>query len=156
MSAPLPERLARTIDLMEMSPDRADRIELLIDLANRYREVPARIAERPFEESHRVPGCESAAFVWSEPREDGTLDFHFAVENPQGISARALAAALADGLSGAPLDEVAAITDDLVERLFGPELSLGKALGLTGIVAMVRREAVAARARSGESGPAGG
>ena len=67
--------------------DRSGRIEALIALAEGFREVPARLAQRPFPEPNRVPACESQAFVFAEPRADGSLDFHFAVENPQGISA---------------------------------------------------------------------
>jgi cysteine desulfuration protein SufE len=88
-----------------------------------------------------VPGCESEAYVWSEPQPTGTLAYHFAVENPQGISAMALAEMLRDTLSGAPLDEVAAVPADIVYRIFGRELSMGKSLGLMGVVNMVCSEA---------------
>jgi cysteine desulfuration protein SufE len=134
-----PPKLADTLDTLDFLEDRSERIQLLIDIGSRFADVPPRIATRPFDESHRVPGCESEAFVWAEPRPDGTLDFHFAVENPQGISARALATILGDTLSGAPIEQVATIEDDLVYRIFSRELSMGKSMGLTGMVAMVRR-----------------
>jgi len=121
--------------------EREERIALLIDLAGRFRDVPKEVATRPFPEERRVPGCESEAYVWATPAAGGTLDFHFAVENPQGISARAMAVILDDTLSGAPLGEVAAVPDDLPVRFFGRELSLGKNMGLSGMVAAVRREA---------------
>ncbi len=121
--------------------DRSGRIEALIALAEGFREVPARLAQRPFPEPNRVPACESQAFVFAEPRPDGSLDFHFAVENPQGISAKALAAILSRTLSGAPLEAVTRVPVEVVERLFGRELSLGKSLGLTGMLLAVQREA---------------
>ena len=56
----------------------------------------------------------------------------------------ALSAILGDALSGASLDQVAAVPSDVIYRVFGSELSMGKSLGLMGIVNMVR---AAARAR---------
>lgn len=126
------------LDMLELLPDRGDRIQYLISLADRFRDVPPAVAVRPFGEDHRVPQCESEAYVWASPREDGTLDFHFAVENPQGVSAKALAVMLAEGLSGAPAELVARVPTDLVYDVFGRELSMGKNLGLMGMVQMCR------------------
>lgn len=133
----IPEKLSNTLDTLSLVSDRSERIQLLIDIAERYREVPPRIAQRPFPEEHRVPACESEAYVWGEPRPDGTIDFHFAVENPQGISARAMAVLLGDALSGAPPEQVAAVPQDVVYRVFGNELSMGKSMGLMGMVSMI-------------------
>ena len=133
----IPEKLASTLDILDSIPERTERIQLLIDIAERFKDVPPHIAQRPFPEECRVPACESEAFVWSEPRPDGTLDFHFAVENPQGISAKAMAVILRDSLSGAPPEQVAAVPQDVVYRVFGRELSMGKSMGLMGMVSMV-------------------
>jgi len=133
----LPEKLARTLENLDLVSDRAERIQLLIDIADRFREVPPRVAQRPFPAESLVPACESQAYVWGEPRPDGTLDFHFAVENPQGISAKAMAVILGDSLSGAPLDQVAAVPQDVIYRAFGNELSMGKSMGLMGMISMV-------------------
>lgn len=138
----LPAKLQRTLDAFAFMTDRSERIQALIDIAERFKPVPEAVARRPFPEAARVPACESEAFCFPRDREDGTLDFHFAVENPQGISAKAMAVVLAESLSGAPLSEVAAVPRDLPTQLFGPELSMGKTMGLSGMVAMVQ---VAAR-----------
>lgn len=137
----LPEKLEDLLAAFELVGDREERIALLIDLAGRFREVPPEVATRPFPEERRVPGCESEAYVWTAPADGGGLDFHFAVENPQGISAKAMAVILGDTLSGAPLAEIAGVPDDLPTRFFGRELSMGKNMGLSGMVAAVRREA---------------
>ena len=137
----LPEKLARTLEMLSMVSDRGERIQLLIDIADRFRDVPPEIARRPFAEENRVPACESEAFAWAKPRPDGTLDFHFAVENPQGISARAMAVLLGDTLSGAPLEQVAAVPQDIVYQVFGRELSMGKSMGLMAMVSMVSNSA---------------
>ena len=75
--------------------------------------------------------------MFGEERPDGSLDFHFAVENPQGISAKAMAVILGDALSGAPAGQVAEVPQDIVYRVFGPELSMGKSMGLMSMVGMV-------------------
>src|ERR1700761_540607 len=110
--------------------ERSDRVEMRIDMSKSYQHVPERIARRPYPAERRVPGCESEAYVWSEPLPDGTLKYYFAVENPQGISAMALAAILGKTLSGVPLDDVLAVPADIVYRIFGRELSMGKSMGL--------------------------
>ena len=136
-----PARLAATIEALSFYEDRTERIQALVDLAARFEDVPASVASRPFDESRHVAGCESQAFVFEARRDDGTLDFFFAVENPQGVSAKALAVILSDSLSGAPLAEVAALDPDLIFDIFGNELSMGKTIGLGGIVSMVRAAA---------------
>ena len=139
--AEIPERLAATVEAFEMLPDRAERIQWLIDIAERFREVPPEVARRPFPEAHRVPACESEAYVWGAERPDGGLDFHFAVENPQGLSAKALAVILKEGLAGASPEDVAAVPQDIVYKIFGNELSMGKSMGLQGMVSMVTNTA---------------
>jgi cysteine desulfuration protein SufE len=125
-----PPKLAELVDLLSLAGGRSERIQLLIDTAERFRDVPA---------------CESEAYVWAEPLPDGTLKYHFAVENPQGISAKALAVILDETLSGQPPEEVARVPGDLIYDVFGRELSMGKSMGLMGMVAMVARSAKAAR-----------
>ena len=80
-----PSKLQDVVDTLALVPDRGDRIEMLISIADRFREVPESIAQRPFAETQKVPACESEAFVWAEQLADSTLKFHFAVENPQGM-----------------------------------------------------------------------
>lgn len=134
----LPEKLEDLLQNLEMLPDRGERIQALIGIAERFRSVPEEIVRRPFPEEHRVKECESEAYVFPEPLPDGTLKFHFAVENPQGISAMATAVILDETLSGVPLEEVARVPSDIIYRIFGRELSMGKSLGLMGMVNRVR------------------
>lgn len=141
-----PAALAELLETLKLVEDRNDRIDFLISVADRFREVPVAVARRPFAESHKVPACESEAYAWAVPRDDGTLDFHFAVENPQGISAMAMAAILSEHVSGAPLDQVAALDAEVVYEIFGRELSMGKSMGLMGIVQMIQRFAKRAAA----------
>lgn len=121
--------------------ERTERIDALISIADRYKPAPTSVAQRPYDESHRVPACESEAFVWAVERPDESLDYFFVVENPQGISAKAMAVILGETVSGAPLEEIANLSDDVVYAFFGSELSMGKTMGLTSMVGMVRGEA---------------
>lgn len=137
---PLPERLEQVVAGLE-GLEREERLQMLIDMAKNYPRVPERMARRPYPAEHRVPGCESEAYVWTEPQSDGTLRYYFAVENPQGISAMALAAILGKTLAGVDRDQVESVSPDVIYRIFGRELSMGKSLGLMGIVNMVRAAA---------------
>lgn len=132
-----PERLAAVLETLE-SMDTADRAEMLLSWADRFREVPEEVARRPFDPANRVPSCESEAYVWGILRPDGTLALHFAVENPNGISAKALATILERTLSGSPPEEIAGISPDIVYTIFRRDLSMGKGIGLMAMVQAVR------------------
>lgn len=136
LPAPLAELAAELRDL-----DRGERAATLLDYADRFRPVPPEVATRPYDERHRAPRCESEAFVWATDRDDGTLQFHFAVENPQGVSARAWSVILDETLSGQPLDQVAAVPGDVLYDVFGRDLSMGKGQGLLGMLELVTFEA---------------
>lgn len=137
---PLPAPLADAIADFEFV-DRSLRAEMLIEYADRFRDVDPAVATRPFDERHRAPRCESDAFVFPVDRADGMLDYHFAVENPQGLSAKAWAVVLAETCSGQPLEQVAAIPQDVIFRLFGRDLSMGKGQGLIGMLDLVQHAA---------------
>ncbi|MCC6991904.1 MAG: SufE family protein, partial [Acidobacteria bacterium] len=95
--------------------------------------------------------CESEAYAWAVPNADGTLKLHFAVENPSGVSAKALAAILDKALSGLPPAEIAKVDPEIVERLFRQNISMGKGMGLMSMV-----QSVAALARRHEQRLAAG
>ena len=75
---------------------------------------------------------------------DGTLKLYFAVENPSGVSAKALAAILDKTLSGLPASEIATVNCDIVEKIFRQNISMGKGMGLMSMVNAV--QALARRA----------
>jgi sulfur transfer protein SufE len=76
--------------------------------------------------------------VWALRQPDGTLKLHFAVENPSGVSAKALATILDRSLSGLPPSEIATVSCDIVERIFRQNISMGKGMGLMSMVDAVR------------------
>jgi cysteine desulfuration protein SufE len=136
------EKLQKLVSMFEMF-DTADRTDLLLSYADQFKDVPAEIATRPFATSHQIPQCESDAYVWAMKQPDGTLRLYFAVENPSGVSAKALAAILDKTLSGLPASEIATVDTDIVEKIFRQNISMGKGMGLMSMV-----QAVAALAKS--------
>jgi cysteine desulfuration protein SufE len=139
-----PAKLQDLLDTFGMF-EPADRTNLLLSYADQFREVPPAVAARPFDKSHQVPQCESDAYVWAMKQPDGTLKLYFAVENPSGVSAKALAAILDKTLSGLPADEIARVDPEIVERIFRQNISMGKGMGLMSMVEAVR--ALARRAQ---------
>jgi sulfur transfer protein SufE len=146
-----PEPLRRLVEDFEFV-DRAERMELLVEYADKFHDVPPEVAERPFAKEHHVARCESEAYVWAEDQEGGTQKYYFAVENPQGLSAKAWAAVMDETLSGQPLEEVAGTDPEVVFMLFGRDVSMGKGQGLMGmldhVTSAARRKLNAARAAS--------
>lgn len=134
--AKMPAELESLVKDFEFS-DRTERIDLLIEYADKFEEVPERIATRPFPAENHVERCESDAYVWAEDLPDGTIKYHFAVENPQGLSAKAWAVIMDETLSGKPLEEVADVPCEVVFTVFGKDVSMGKGMGLMGMTDMV-------------------
>jgi cysteine desulfuration protein SufE len=135
-----PAKLNEIVEALSLISDQQERRDILIDYAERYKEVPPEIAMRPFSEENKVPFCESGVYVWTIRQAEGTLKFYFAVENPQGISARAMSAILEATLSGERPESIIKVNEDLVYKIFGQSLSMGKNMGLTGIVQRVIRD----------------
>jgi cysteine desulfuration protein SufE len=145
LTAQLPPALQKVLETFDLFPDPSDRTNMLLSYADQFREVPPEVATRPFDKSHQVPQCESDAYVWAMKLPDGSLRLHFAVENPSGVSAKALAAMLERSLSGLPPDQIAQVDPSIVERIFRQNISMGKGIGLMSMVEAVR--ALARRAR---------
>jgi cysteine desulfuration protein SufE len=144
----VPSKLQAVLDTFAMFSDPADRTNLLLSYADQFREVPPAIASRPFAQDHLVPHCESEAYVWANAHPDGTMQLHFAVENPSGVSAKALAAILQRSLSGLPATQIAEINPDIVEQIFRQNISMGKGMGLMSMVQAVRSLAARAAGKS--------
>lgn len=139
----IPKPLQETIEDFSFVTDRNERAEFLIETADRFDtvKVPQAISTVPHNEDNHVLYCESDAYVWAVDNEDGTQQYYFDVLNPQGLSAMAMSVILGETLSGQPLEEVAAVPNDIVFKIFGKEISMGKGQGLIGIVNMVSHAA---------------
>lgn len=130
------QKLHDFLEDLALVTDRAERIEMLIAISDEF--VNPSKEEVPRTPATRVPGCESEVYITGVPQGAGQK-FKIAVDNPQGISAMAMARVLDENLSGEPPDRVQETPDDLAIRIFGNELSMGKSMGLTDMVRMVKR-----------------
>lgn len=130
-----PVKLQEYLDTLAMFPDRQDRIETLIGFADEYKHPSPE--EFPREETSKVPGCESEVFIRTSPQGD-SFHFRYAVDNPQGISAMAMAVILENGLSGESAQTIQSIPEEIVFEIFGNELSMGKNLGLTNMLRITK------------------
>ncbi len=141
--AEYPEKLAEILEDFSLITDRNERAEYLIEIADRFESyrVPPEISTVPHPEENHVQQCESDAYVWAVDQEDGTQKYYFDVLNPQGLSAMATGVILAESLSGQPLEKVADVPSDIILKIFGREISMGKGQGLMGIVSMVSASA---------------
>lgn len=139
----IPQKLSEVLEDFSFITDRNERADYLIEIADRFQQVRVTpdVATRPYDDAHKVPACESEAYVWALENGDGTLTYRFDVLNPQGLSAMAMSVILDESCSGAPLEQVAEVPTDIVLKIFGREISMGKGQGLMGIVAMVAYEA---------------
>ena len=133
----IPQALADLADELSFL-DRSERVDYLIEYADQFKNVPERIAVRPYPEERRVKRCESQAYVWAENQDGGAQRYYFAVENPQGISAKSFCAILDETLAGASLEQVQRIPGDVVFDIYGKEISMGKGEGLLGILTSVQ------------------
>jgi len=147
--AQYPKKLQDLLETFALFGDQADRVNLLLGYADKFREVPASVATRPFDRRHQVPQCESDAYAWAVPGDGGTLALHFAVENPSGVSAKALAAILESTLSGSSPAEIASVGPEIVEQIFRQNISMGKGLGLMSMVLAVQALARQAQRQQG-------
>ena len=138
---PYPTEIQDILDELSHFQERRDRIEILVSLADQFKGVPPSVAQEPFPIERKIPGCESEVFLWT-CLSDGMMHLEFAVQNPQGLSAKALAYILKMGLDGRPPSDAKLLDDDLVFSLFGTELSMGKSLGLTNMIRSVRSQAL--------------
>ncbi len=136
---PYPEPIQEFIENIALIDDRAERVQVLIDMGKSFQ--PTAI-EKPYPAENRVPGCESEVYTWVNPNTQSTLDIQIVVDNPQGLSAMAMAQLLLEGLQNQPPALANLIDEDLVAKTFGPELSMGKSLGLTNLVRQIKAQAL--------------
>jgi sulfur transfer protein SufE len=135
----IPPKLAGVLQTFGTLTEETDRSEILIDYASQFKGVPEHVAKRPYSQEQRVLFCESEAYVWAIEQPGQTLKFYFAVENPSGISAKALAVILDKTLSGAKPELVVNVSPDIVYKIFRKDIAMGKGMGLTSMVQTVQQ-----------------
>jgi cysteine desulfuration protein SufE len=88
----------------------------------------------------RVVECQTPFFLHAEVVDDGTVQLWFACP-PEAPTTRAFAGILAEGLAGAPADEILAVPEDLAGRLgLGQTISPLRLNGMTAIIRRLKRQ----------------
>jgi sulfur transfer protein SufE len=134
----LPSELQDILALVEGTQDYEEKCDLLIEFAGSFKPCDPNKYTYPYDKNHQVPGCESEVYLWVNKNAEGAFSFDVIVENPQGISAKALAQILIEGLRSANADAIQAIPEDTVYRIFGTSLSMGKGQGLMGMIRLLK------------------
>jgi len=124
--------------LESLNLDEDLKADTLIEYADSFIQVPKDIACPPYPEAKKVPACESEAYVFYKVNKDNTIKYYFAVTNPQGISAKAFAVILDQGFSNQDLNKVVNSDPDIVKKVFGNGISMGKGLGLNSMLGVVK------------------
>jgi cysteine desulfuration protein SufE len=130
---PVSEKLEAIVEELR-DADHAERMELLIEMARSLPPLPERL-EALRDDAHRVPECVAQVFLFVEVEGDRVRIF---ADVPESAPAtRGFAGLLVEALDGAPVAEVLATDDSLVERS-GLRQSIGMQR-LGGFYAILRR-----------------
>ena len=126
--------------------DRATRLETLLDYSRKLPDLPPELAAAGDRERHRVTECQTPVFLWTGVV-DGTVTIHADVPR-ESPTVRGFVSLLAHRLTGATAADVAAIPDDLLDRLgLGETLGMMRTQGLTAILGRIKRSVANATER---------
>lgn len=145
MSATLAERAdAIATEFADLDP--RERLELLLEFAEKLAPLPPQYAAERDAGHNRVHECQTPVFLWVD-LEDGRVHVHADVA-PEAPTVKGFVSLLADIVSGATAAEVVAFQPNLVER-FGLAQSLGmvRMRGLQAIAHHIRRKVADAAAK---------
>lgn len=134
----IPPRLREIIEEFQES-DRGEKLELMLDYADRLPPLPERLREHAGME--QVHECMSPVFVHGELEGDKMV-FHFDVPE-EAPTTRGYASILATGLSGLTPREVVAVPGDFFQEMGLHQLLSPQRLnGITAILAYMKRQAI--------------
>jgi len=118
--------------------DKQERIELLIDFAKNLPPLPDRLLAHK-DATHRVEECQSPVYIFVE--RDGDCVAIHADAPIEAPTVRGFVAILVEGLSGAKVEDVLAVRNDLFDRLGLPEiLGMLRVRGLNGVLHRVKAD----------------
>jgi cysteine desulfuration protein SufE len=134
----LPSELARVLEVFSRL-GREQTMQVLVDYANRFPELPERFAALAASEEHKVHECMTPVALFSEV-DDGRIRYYADVPR-NAPTIRALLAILMQGLNGRPVEDVLAIPPDFVSRLMRNVGLSTRERGLQAILARMKRHA---------------
>jgi cysteine desulfuration protein SufE len=132
------DKLENLLAVLDSYGDEYSKADALIELSDQFETAPTEIASAPYPASNKVPACESEVYIFHKINGDNSIKYYFAVLNPQGISAKAFAVILDTCLSNVKLEIVAKVDDDIIKRIFGNGISMGKGMGLRSMLGVVK------------------
>lgn len=133
--SPLPDALAEIREDFHTIPA-SERLNLLLEFSDELPAVPERFADEPFE---RVIECQSPVFITSEI-EDDTVHV-YAKAPAEAPTTRGFASILVQGLDGAAVDDVLALSPDFPFDLGITDLvSPLRLRGMVGMLSRIQRQ----------------
>jgi cysteine desulfuration protein SufE len=131
--------------------DLRERLELLLEFADRLPPLPPKYRAEREAGKHRVHECQSPVFLWAELGAD--LRFTLIADvAPEAPTVKGFVSLLCEAFNGAPVGEVLAVEPNVVQRLGLTEaLGMQRMRGLHGILFAVRRHAQTALDVAGEN-----
>ena len=120
------------------STDRETRLQLLLHYAKKLPPLPERYAEARDRGDNKVHECMTPVFLFTELT-DGRAHL-YADAAPEAPTVRGFVSLLGTAIEGATPAEVAAVPDDLLDRLGLTELlGMNRMQGLTAVLGRVKR-----------------
>lgn len=118
--------------------DSREKLQLLVDFANGLPALPPEYEARKAADNGRVHECQTPVFLWMEG--DGNAARLIAEVAPEAPTVKGFVAILAEAINGRPVAEVAAVSDEMLEKMgLADVLGMLRARGLRAIVARVKR-----------------
>ena len=119
--------------------DARDRLELLLDFAEKLAELPEAYQAERDAGLHRVPECMTPTFLWVQCL-NGRVSIHAYVA-PEAPTVKGFVSILVDAFNGTLPDEVAAVPADLLHRLGLAELlGMNRLCGLNAVQQRLKNE----------------
>lgn len=132
-----------TIAARLAAADRETRLQALLEYARKLPDLPERLKAARGEGVGQVHECQTPVFLYVEV-EGGRVAIHADVPR-ESPTVRGFLALLIRALAGATPADVAAVPDDLLERMkLAGDLGMTRTQGLTAILRRVKREVAAA------------
>ena len=118
--------------------DAREKLELLVDFANGLPPLSPEYQSRKAVEDRRVHECQTPVFLWMESA-GGSAQLVAEVA-PEAPTVKGFVSILAEAINGRPAGDVAAISDDILDRMgLADVLGILRTRGLRAIVARVKR-----------------
>jgi cysteine desulfuration protein SufE len=119
--------------------DSREKLQLLVDFANGLPPLPPEYEPRKAADNGRVHECQTPVFLWMAADEEGAAQL-IAEVAPEAPTVKGFVAILAEAINGRPVTEVAAISEEMLEKMgLADVLGMLRARGLRAIVARVKR-----------------